>query len=101
MPFHIHYTFSLNQYYFPGLGVIRHTILYSRLSISFNRQLRFSDFSQCLLFLICFGLGVKKFIRETLKNKTDTYFVTMEQAIAWMQNPTILEKIKQFKPWSC
>ena len=101
MPFHIHYTFSLNQYYFHGLGVIRHTILYSRLSVSFNRQLRFSDFSQCLLFLICFGLGVKKFIRETLKNKTDTYFVTMEQAIAWMQNPTILEKIKQFKPWSC
>lgn len=60
-----------------------------------------ATFHNVYLILVCFGLGVKKFISETLTNNTDTYFVTMEQAIAWMKEPTTLEKIKEFEPWSC
>jgi len=33
--------------------------------------------------------------------KNDVYFVSMSQAVAWMKNPTTLDKIKDFKPWGC
>ena len=44
--------------------------------------------------------GLKAFIQNMLI-KNDVYFVTMSQAIAWMKDPTPLDKIKTFKPWSC
>ncbi len=31
----------------------------------------------------------------------DTYVVTLQQAIAWVKNPTPLGEIKEFGPWQC
>ena len=52
-----------------------------------------------ILFVFYF-IGLKAFIQNMLI-KNDVYFVTMSQAIAWMKDPTPLDKIKTFKPWSC
>jgi hypothetical protein len=42
----------------------------------------------------------RKFLDTVLVNK-DVYFVTINQVIQWMRNPTALSQIKNFKPWQC
>ncbi|GAV02037.1 hypothetical protein RvY_12650 [Ramazzottius varieornatus] len=42
----------------------------------------------------------KKFV-ETMLSKKDVFFVTIDQVIQWMKNPTPLSQIKDFKPWQC
>nr|XP_047129786.1 chitin deacetylase 1-like isoform X1 [Hydra vulgaris] len=44
--------------------------------------------------------GFMKFLREIL-NLPDVYFVTVSQAIQWVQQPTPLHQLKDFKPWQC
>ena len=31
----------------------------------------------------------------------DVYFVAVKQAISWMQTPTPLSQLQDFKPWQC
>ncbi|CEF69139.1 Epidermal growth factor-like domain and Polysaccharide deacetylase domain and EB domain and Cysteine-rich repeat and Glycoside hydrolase/deacetylase, beta/alpha-barrel domain-containing protein [Strongyloides ratti] len=40
------------------------------------------------------------FITKALQ-RNDTYFVTMEEALTWIQRPTRLSKLQNFFPWQC
>ena len=44
--------------------------------------------------------GLMKFLDNILK-LGDVYVVTVANMLEWMKDPTSLEKIKNFKPWSC
>ena len=44
--------------------------------------------------------ALDRFIDELMQLE-DVYIVTPIQVIEWLKNPTSLEKIKYFKPWSC
>uniref|UniRef100_A0A0N4ZDN1 EGF-like domain-containing protein n=1 Tax=Parastrongyloides trichosuri TaxID=131310 RepID=A0A0N4ZDN1_PARTI len=58
-----------------------------------------SDFLTALPFNGAFQ-ALDKFITKALQ-KNDTYFVTMEQALTWIQRPTRLVKLPNFSPWQC
>ena len=44
--------------------------------------------------------GLNKFLDDILK-LGDVYVITIANMLEWMKDPTSLEKIKDFKPWSC
>ncbi|OXU32100.1 hypothetical protein TSAR_002941, partial [Trichomalopsis sarcophagae] len=45
-------------------------------------------------------LALSKFIDDVLR-LPDVYFVSNQQVLEWMRNPTSLDHIRAFKPWHC
>ncbi|XP_014790322.2 chitin deacetylase 7 [Octopus bimaculoides] len=43
---------------------------------------------------------LKQFLKEVSRNK-DVWFVTVSQALQWIQNPVPLNNISQFRSWNC
>lgn len=44
--------------------------------------------------------GTKEFLRK-LTSMGDVWVVTVSQGIAWIKDPTTLDKIEDFAPWKC
>ncbi|XP_061174004.1 uncharacterized protein LOC133183081 [Saccostrea echinata] len=44
--------------------------------------------------------AMDRFIQDLLK-LDDVYIVSVKQVISWLKQPTPLEKLKSFKPWTC
>ncbi|XP_065673506.1 chitin deacetylase 8 [Hydra vulgaris] len=83
--------------------------VYKNFMDNFNRHYKdkkqpFSIFGHSAFFLhesfVYRQLGFKKFLSE-ISRLPDVYFVTVEQAIRWTQNPTPLSQLNTFAPWSC
>ncbi|XP_025077868.1 uncharacterized protein LOC112554343 [Pomacea canaliculata] len=46
-------------------------------------------------------MGLEMFLNTILKERPDTYVMSIEKMLEWMQNPTGLDKINSFLPWKC
>ncbi|XP_046434302.1 chitin deacetylase 1 [Neodiprion fabricii] len=80
--------------------------IYRMLTVNFNRHYLQNRAPYGLYFHAAwfknpaYHYAFSKFIDDTLQ-LPDVYFVTSNQMVEWMRNPTPLNKLKNFQPWNC
>jgi len=45
--------------------------------------------------------GTRQFLEKVIKENQDTWFVTSQQALAWIQDPVTSDRAVDFRPWGC